>query len=71
VSAAGFGHRSKTCQAIAEHVGARRQVGTGPLGVSDDLDPPLDAGEAAFLGGVGRRRRMKAVKRAEPRMGLC
>ena len=32
VSAAGFGHRSKTCQAVAEHIGARRQVGTSPLG---------------------------------------
>ena len=32
VSAAGFGYRSKTCQAITEHVGTRRHVGTGPLG---------------------------------------
>ena len=39
--------------------------------VSDDVNPLLFAGEAAFLLGVGRRWRLKDLKWAEPRAGLC
>ena len=39
--------------------------------VSDDVNPPLVAGEAAFFAGIGRHRQMPALKRAEPRAGLC
>jgi len=41
------------------------------IGVSDDVNPPLFAGEAALLNGTGRQRRMNALKWAEPRAGLC
>ena len=41
------------------------------LHVGDDVNPLLFAGDAAFLFGVGRRWRLKDLKWAEPRAGLC
>ena len=43
----------------------------GGRSVSDDVNPLLDADEAAFLDSSGWQRWMKALKRAEPRVGLC
>ena len=39
--------------------------------VIDDVNPLLFVGEAAFLSGFGRRWRLKDLKWAEPRAGLC